>query len=165
MELRPIPGYEDLYSISKNGDVYSHKTSRFLKPDKGRYLRVTLSDDKLKRRFFVHRLVLTTFIGHAPDRYVTNHKNGKTHDNRLENLEWCTQGENLKHSFDRLGRTWTPPYKTGESHNQAKLSNDDVYKIRRLGAQGHTATSLAPLFNVSLSTICRVLKRERWRHI
>lgn len=52
----------------------------------------------------VHRLVATAFVeGHA-DGLVVNHKNGDRQDNRAENLEWVTHGENHRHSYQTLGR-------------------------------------------------------------
>ena len=44
----------------------------------------------------VHRLVIETFLGKQKGMDV-NHKNGNKHDNRLENLEWCTRKENMEH--------------------------------------------------------------------
>ena len=47
---------------------------------------------KLKK-FFVHRLVMNTFSPNPDPEHLTqiNHKNEITSDNRVENLEWCTQ--------------------------------------------------------------------------
>jgi hypothetical protein len=57
-----------------------------------------------RRNTSVHRLVAMAFCpGHAPG-LVVNHKNGNRIDNRAENLEWVTHGENIKHSFRELGR-------------------------------------------------------------
>lgn len=50
----------------------------------------------------LHHLVLEAFVGPCPTGYQCNHKNGIKDDNRLENLEWVTAQENIRHSW-RLG--------------------------------------------------------------
>lgn len=50
----------------------------------------------------IHRLVANTFIENKNNYPVINHINGVKTDNRVENLEWCTQNHNVKESY-RLG--------------------------------------------------------------
>ena len=59
----------------------------------------------------VHRLVATAFLGPPPepDRVYVNHKDGDKGNNAVENLEYVTQAENLRHYFSRAGRTPRQP--------------------------------------------------------
>lgn len=109
-DLTPIPGYEELYSISKDGEVISHENKSnhnswielSRKPDKDGYHIVVLQDNKNRQDFKVHRLVAQTFIPNPDNKPLVNHINGLTYDNRVENLEWATVYENYKCSENTI---------------------------------------------------------------
>lgn len=68
------------------------------------YFQIQLSKDAGKKGAFVHRLVAMAFIPNPEGKLHVNHINGVKQDNRIENLEWATSGENTLHSFRVLGR-------------------------------------------------------------
>jgi len=105
---KEIPGYEGLYLINCKGEILSLRSGKIRKCTRsGRgYRKVSLSGhDHKKRQILVHRLVAEAFIGQPKDgRSQVNHKNLDKSDNRLENLEWVTPEENMRHAYER-GRT------------------------------------------------------------
>lgn len=67
----------------------------------GEYLGIRLAMGA--KNIYVHHLVANAFLVRKPEHEHVNHKNGNKHDNRAENLEWCTARENMKHSYHSLG--------------------------------------------------------------
>lgn len=98
-----IPGFNGKYQANIKGEIRStsyegHNYIKKIKQQKRKdgYLQVQLYDKK----YLVHRLIALTFIDNVDSYCVVNHKNGIKNDNRMENLEWVTSSENIKHAYN-----------------------------------------------------------------
>lgn len=103
-EWKPINGFEGLYEISSYGKVKSFKvypSGKILKPspDSGGYLRLSLMRAGKNKYVTVHRLVAEAFLPKVDGKTCVNHIDGNKANNRLDNLEWCTYSENIKHAI------------------------------------------------------------------
>lgn len=108
---KDITGYAQFYMISNTGKVFSKRQNKILKPqpNSNGYLRISLSDGKRKRKFFVHRLVAVHFVSNpdAASNNVVNHLDGNFRNNNSYNLEWTTMKGNSQHALKtgRMKRT------------------------------------------------------------
>lgn len=100
MQVKRIPYGKGNYYISDKGEVFNSETGLKLKnkATKSGYEEIMLHNSGESKSFLVHRLVANAFLSGNGEE--VNHKNGIKNDNRVENLEWCTHGENLKHAFE-----------------------------------------------------------------
>lgn len=91
------------YQISNLGRVRNIRTGRILKPNKNNrgYTQIGLPINKKPKQFLVHRLVATAFIPNPNNLPVVNHKDENPNNNRVENLEWCTEKYNIQYSTAR----------------------------------------------------------------
>lgn len=85
------------YEVSNMGQIRNAKTMKIRKQTllPNGYLYVQLNGVNLR----VHILVAKAFIPNPDNKEVVNHKHSKRTDNRASQLEWCTQSENIKHSW------------------------------------------------------------------
>ena len=89
------------FYISNMGRIKNIETGNILKPSpnpKG-YLCVNLTVNRVKRPFKIHRLVAKDFIPNPENKKQVNHINCDKTDNRVENLEWVTNLENMRHAI------------------------------------------------------------------
>lgn len=93
MNRRPVVGYEGLYEVSDEGEVYSmtmNSRGPMSLVEHGRgYLRVILRKEGVAKNHRVHRLVAMAFIENPGNLPEVHHIDGNKKNNRLENLEWC----------------------------------------------------------------------------
>jgi len=126
------------------------------------YLQVRFCDKKRIKNFSIASLVIRTFIGERPVGLQINHKDGNKLNNHIDNLEYVTVQENIKHAF-RFGLNIP---NNGEKHGMSKLTEENVLEIRRLYKGGmYKKVELAKKFNISRHQIYRILNKEQWSHI
>jgi hypothetical protein len=75
-----------------------------------------------------------------------------------------SQQENLLDMFAKA-RNSKPPVRYGEANNKAKLTEQDVIKIRQLYDHGLSSRKIAKLFFVDKSTILAIINRKIWRNV
>ena len=100
--LKDIKGFEQYYSISDDGKVYSKVRNIYLKLNnkKNGYVYVTLQVKNKKYTKRVHRLVAEAFIPNPQNKPFVNHIDGNKSNNVVQNLEWVTGSENNIHAMN-----------------------------------------------------------------
>ena len=103
-EFRDIEGYEGLYQVSNYGRVKSkYKVLKQIKNKQGYFM--TELCKKYKHKFVLtHRLVAQTFIPNPNNKKIIDHIEEVTKEkcnNRVDNLQWCTQKENMQKCIKR----------------------------------------------------------------
>lgn len=101
-------------------------------------------------------LVAEAFHGPRPVGAVVRHTNGRSEDDRIENLLWGTQKENVADAKKHGTLT------KGERVGTSKLTAEAVVAIRQ---SPMPAATFAAQFGVALSTIYRVIRGKTWAHV
>lgn len=114
--------FDKNYKVSNTGKIYSVRSNKIINGEKTKkgYIRVALTNAK---RYLVHVLVAQTFIPNPENKEQVNHIDGNKQNNCVENLEWTTQSENMKHAY-KLGLQ--RHRKSGEIYNARAVVQLDL---------------------------------------
>jgi hypothetical protein len=163
-EFKPVAGFVG-YSVSGCGDVFSAISGKILKHRMvGGYPMVTLCGE-YKKPIHIHVLVLSSFVGKRPDGYVANHINGIKTDNRVENLEWTTQSENVSHAYKKGLRKINKAHRErcallGKNKRSYTQEQCDEIQKKYTGARGEI-NSLAKKHGISRDAVSNILRGTR----
>lgn len=159
---KKVPNQPGLYASNDGlirGNGLKQTKGRVQFQVSGKPARMTVRANK--KNLIVHRLILAAFVGPAPKKYVGCHNNGNPLDNRIENLRWDTQKENIQ-DRTKHGRTKMPAPRYGRDHHNAKLSRAIVATIRKKEKSWRVYRELAAKYGVSDVTIYKARIRETW---
>ena len=159
--MKDIKGYKGRYAATKDGRIYSYYLKGFLSPkvDKGGYLMVCLQKNGQKKYFQVHRLIAETYISNPDNLETVNHKDGVKNNNNINNLEWSSFSDNLKHAY-KIGLRCNK----GTNSPTSKLTENDIRKIRKLLHEKETK-EIAEMYGVVPGTIYNISSRRSWKHV
>lgn len=148
-EIREVVGYENLYMVDTEGNVFrvTKKGLKLLKKNKTEkgYLYVDLTKFGERKHKKIHRLVLEAFLPNEnSDNLTVNHKDEDKTNNSLENLEWMTAKENVVYS---------------QAHPVVQLDKND-----NLVAVYESINDAARQVNGSTGRICDCIRGERKTH-
>lgn len=169
IEYREIPGWPG-YRIGSDGTIWSKLLSGgrmrkdwrrcFGAPDKDGYLKFILCRNGFRRYVRIHVVILEVFRGPCPTGHVGAHDNGIKTDNRIDNLFWKTQAENIADKI-RHGTA-----QRGDKASRRKLTEEQVRGIRRRWlASEATQTSMASEYGVTVGAINAAIHGRNWRFI
>ena len=140
-----IKGYEGLYAITEDGQVWGYKRKRFLKPiiNKDGYLYVNLSKNGKYKSYRIHKLVAEAFIPNPNNLPQVGHKDEIRNNNEIYNLYWTNQKDNNNYGL----------------HNErsAKAREKAIYCIE-LDKVFSSQKEAAKELNLSAGNICSCLK-------
>ena len=118
------------------------------------------------RNIAAHRFSWELHCGPIPAGLFVCHKCDNPACVRPDHLFIGTPADNTADMVSK-GRAAGPtnPLR-GQQNGNSVLREADVRKIRRLYANGtHNSGRLAPMFGVSQTTICNIIRRKVWFHI
>ena len=150
---KDVIGYEGLYKISNLGRakrIYKNKPEKILKPIKGSYgyMHYSFCKNSKTQSFRIHRLVALYFIDNPSNYPEVNHIDGNKENYSIENLEWCTRSQNMKHGHS-LGLIFT----NKASEAVKIITEEKLIIIKKMKNLGFTLKEMSCISGVTISTI------------
>lgn len=114
------------------------------------YMAVQTKELGKRKTLYIHRLVAQAFIPKPFGCNEVNHRDGNKTNNSLENLEWTTHSENLRHAC-ASGLYRGRPIAAGE-----------VLEIKRRLSAGEAVSSLAREYGVGRQAVEGIKSGRSW---
>lgn len=156
-----VPETDGMYYVSNFGRLMSYNSNHHIKTERPKYIKghnlkgyiqVNLSG----RMYLLHRLVATAFIPNPENKPFINHKDGVRNNNHVSNLEWVTQSENMRHSYDVLKQSLPPG-------NPKPIRCIETGKIYKSAADAQRETGIAKT-NIGKVALARKTGGRRLGH-
>lgn len=159
---KDVVGYEEYFQVSSHGRVFSKRSNKILSLHTHKDGGIIFSTRLAGRlggckAFKVHRLVAEAFIENPDKKPTVNHIDGNRGNNNIDNLEWATQKEQMRHAIDT--KLLVNP--AGHDCYNAKLSPEDVKYIREHYIPRHPlygTRQLGKQFGVHHTKISKVVR-------
>lgn len=176
---KPIPGYEGIYDINNLGIIKSldrhvnhfkggktfikGKIVSISRHKQGHHV-VRLWKENKTKLFCLYRLMAIVFISNPENKIQVNHIDG----NRkafpiLNNLEWVTASENMKHAY-KNGLT-NGTFKKGFDHQFCKLKETDISLLFKMRLEGKSLKDMSIFFNINPSYASKVLNNNKYEYL
>lgn len=168
--FKEIPGYSRRYFINKQGDVWSAYKRGLMCPQtdpKHLYPWVLVMENGRAQPRTVYYLMRLTWMPPAPgetgsrrDQWCVNHKDGNKLNSHINNLEWLTCSDNVKHAWDNgLNKV-----AIGESTKNAQFTSDKVRQIRLRLLLGENTKDVANEYQCNIALIKKMQWYVSWKH-
>lgn len=128
--------------------------------DKDGYTKFVICQSGKRYYKRLHCLIISSFIGPAPEGKIVCHNDGDNQNNALSNLRYDTQRNNL------LDRWNHGTQQIGNNASRSILTEDEVKEIKILLKDVHAnQRRIADKFNVSYSTINAIKSGKNWSQV
>ena len=173
MVPKPTPGFENLWMNSK-GEAFERRDGALAPLPVSRstqYDRVSVLVSGKRERIHVHVLMAVTFLGldrkalgQSSDSLQVDHRNCDKRDNRLENLEVVTRGENCSRAW-KAGRYARNGYasKGRPKMGLRKFSPADVTAMSDMRSQGLSYREIGRRMGCDHKAVYRILKGDTYQ--
>ncbi len=161
----PVRYKDTPYLVYIDGRVFSERRNKFLSPGKSQKYRIYCFSVSGKRFAETkHRLIAICYIPNPNNYKLVRHLDDNAENNSLENLKWGTDYDNAQDG-KRNGTIKNRIGLAGSSNPLSKITEEQVYDIRRRRHNGEKYMEIAKDYTISVSQIQLIAARKRWKHL